>query len=194
MRVTEPIRWTPAGVVMLDQRRLPTEEIYHTYTDYRGVAAAIKDMIIRGAPAIGVAAAMGVEVTTTASPSAADRRLRGRCHPVLQRVGGRGERAGAVRRGFLRRAIRPARRHRAGAPGRRGAGGVGLRAGPAPLRHPAACLRPPIAQRFAPASDPSASRQLRSRPNNRDWRAMSERGPGRGNRSSATRTGPTTWT
>lgn len=45
---------------MLDQRRLPGEVIYHTYTNYRDVAAAIKDMVIRGAPAIGVAAAMGV--------------------------------------------------------------------------------------------------------------------------------------
>jgi methylthioribose-1-phosphate isomerase len=45
---------------MLDQRRLPGEVIYHTYTDYRDVAKAIKDMVIRGAPAIGVAAAMGV--------------------------------------------------------------------------------------------------------------------------------------
>jgi methylthioribose-1-phosphate isomerase len=45
---------------MLDQRRLPGEEVYETYTDYRAVAAAIKDMVIRGAPAIGVAAAMGV--------------------------------------------------------------------------------------------------------------------------------------
>jgi len=55
----EPIVWTREGVVMLDQRRLPGEVIYHTYTDYRDVAAAIKDMVIRGAPAIGVAAAMG---------------------------------------------------------------------------------------------------------------------------------------
>jgi methylthioribose-1-phosphate isomerase len=55
----EPIRWTPEGVVILDQLRLPGEVVYHTYTDYRDVAKAIKDMIIRGAPAIGVAAAMG---------------------------------------------------------------------------------------------------------------------------------------
>jgi methylthioribose-1-phosphate isomerase len=47
---------------MLDQRRLPSEVIYHTYTDYRDVAKAIKDMVIRGAPAIGVAAAMGVAI------------------------------------------------------------------------------------------------------------------------------------
>src|ERR1700730_12085774 len=60
MIVAQPIEWTDKGVVMLDQRRLPGEVIRHTYTDYRDVAAAIKEMVIRGAPAIGVAAAMGV--------------------------------------------------------------------------------------------------------------------------------------
>src|ERR1700681_614997 len=60
MNVAQPIEWTGKGVVMRDQRRLPNEVIHHTYTDYREVAAAIKDMVIRGAPAIGVAAAMGV--------------------------------------------------------------------------------------------------------------------------------------
>ena len=56
------IEWTDAGVIMLDQKRLPAEEIYHTYTDYEGVAEAIRSMIIRGAPAIGVAAAMGIAI------------------------------------------------------------------------------------------------------------------------------------
>jgi methylthioribose-1-phosphate isomerase len=60
MIVAQPIEWTGQGVVMLDQRLLPGEVIRHTYTDYREVAAAIKDMVIRGAPAIGVAAAMGI--------------------------------------------------------------------------------------------------------------------------------------
>jgi methylthioribose-1-phosphate isomerase len=60
LRTVEPIRWTCQGVVLLDQRRLPSEVIYHTYVDYRELALAIKDMVIRGAPAIGVAAAMGV--------------------------------------------------------------------------------------------------------------------------------------
>src|SRR5215469_1467338 len=60
MYVAQPIAWTESGVVMLDQRRLPAEEISHTYTDYREVAKAIREMVIRGAPAIGVAAAMGV--------------------------------------------------------------------------------------------------------------------------------------
>ena len=59
MYVAKPIEWTDRGVVMLDQRRLPGEEILHTYTDYREVAKAIREMVIRGAPAIGVAAAMG---------------------------------------------------------------------------------------------------------------------------------------
>ncbi len=59
MYVAQPIAWTDRGVIMLDQRRLPAEEISHTYTDYREVAKAIRKMVIRGAPAIGVAAAMG---------------------------------------------------------------------------------------------------------------------------------------
>jgi methylthioribose-1-phosphate isomerase len=45
---------------MIDQSRLPSREIIRTYHDYRGVAEAIRTMVIRGAPAIGVAAAMGV--------------------------------------------------------------------------------------------------------------------------------------
>jgi len=60
MYVAQPIEWTDRGVVMLDQRKLPAEEISYTYTDYREVAKAIREMVIRGAPAIGVAAAMGV--------------------------------------------------------------------------------------------------------------------------------------
>jgi methylthioribose-1-phosphate isomerase len=59
MYVAQPIEWTDRGVVMLDQRRLPAEEISYTYTHYREVARAIREMVIRGAPAIGVAAAMG---------------------------------------------------------------------------------------------------------------------------------------
>jgi methylthioribose-1-phosphate isomerase len=62
LRNVEPILWTPEGVKMLDQRRLPGEVIYNIYTDYRDVAKGIKDMEIRGAPAIGVAAAMGAAI------------------------------------------------------------------------------------------------------------------------------------
>lgn len=56
----ETIQWTDAGVVMIDQTRLPREERYVTCSTYEEVAEAIRTMVIRGAPAIGVAAAMGV--------------------------------------------------------------------------------------------------------------------------------------
>ncbi len=54
------IEWRDGKVLMIDQRRLPVEEIYNEYTSYEEVAEAIEVMVIRGAPAIGVAAAMGV--------------------------------------------------------------------------------------------------------------------------------------
>ena len=54
------LQWTPEGVSFLDQTRLPTEETYVLARDYREVATVIRDMIVRGAPAIGVSAAMGV--------------------------------------------------------------------------------------------------------------------------------------
>ena len=54
------IEWRNGSVVMIDQRLLPTREVYRVYRDHREVAKAIKDMVIRGAPAIGVAAAMGI--------------------------------------------------------------------------------------------------------------------------------------
>jgi methylthioribose-1-phosphate isomerase len=69
MYVAQPIEWTDRGVVMLDQRRLPAEEVSHTYTDYREVAKAIREMVIRGAPAIGVAAAMGAALGVLHSPA-----------------------------------------------------------------------------------------------------------------------------
>jgi methylthioribose-1-phosphate isomerase len=58
------IEWTEDGVVMIDQRLLPAEEVYPIFRTYEEVAGAIKDMVIRGAPAIGVAAAMGIALGT----------------------------------------------------------------------------------------------------------------------------------
>ncbi len=58
--MVETIQWVDGAVVMIDQTRLPLEESYVSCRTYEEVAAAIRDMIIRGAPAIGVAAAMGV--------------------------------------------------------------------------------------------------------------------------------------
>ena len=60
--MVETIEWTVDGVVMIDQRRLPRETVFVTCRTYLEVADAIKTMIIRGAPAIGVAAAMGVAI------------------------------------------------------------------------------------------------------------------------------------
>jgi len=54
------IEWKDDAVVMIDQRKLPTAEIYVTCKTAKDVAKAIKTMVIRGAPAIGVAAAMGI--------------------------------------------------------------------------------------------------------------------------------------
>jgi len=58
--MVETIQWTSDGVVMIDQTRLPREQSYVTCTTYEEVADAIRSMVIRGAPAIGVAAAMGI--------------------------------------------------------------------------------------------------------------------------------------
>jgi methylthioribose-1-phosphate isomerase len=58
------LEWTEDGVRFIDQRTLPTEETYVTCTTYEEVAEAIRNMTVRGAPAIGVAAAMGVALGT----------------------------------------------------------------------------------------------------------------------------------
>lgn len=54
------IEWTDEGVVMIDQRLLPIEEVYPVFKSFEEVACAIEEMVVRGAPAIGVAAAMGI--------------------------------------------------------------------------------------------------------------------------------------
>jgi methylthioribose-1-phosphate isomerase len=54
------IKWDDGKVIMIDQRKLPGEEVYVECVDYNQVAEAIETMVIRGAPAIGVAAAFGV--------------------------------------------------------------------------------------------------------------------------------------
>ena len=56
----DTIRWNGDSVTMIDQRVLPLVETYHTYSRYWDIVLAIKDMEIRGAPAIGIAAGMGI--------------------------------------------------------------------------------------------------------------------------------------
>ena len=60
MEEIRTVFWKDDSVVMIDQQALPLTERYVTCTDYREVIAAIKDLTVRGAPAIGVAAAMGI--------------------------------------------------------------------------------------------------------------------------------------
>jgi methylthioribose-1-phosphate isomerase len=70
------IEWTEAGVRMIDQTLLPAQEVYRNYADYRGVAEAIRSMVIRGAPAIGVAAAMGIALGVRDSVARTETELR----------------------------------------------------------------------------------------------------------------------
>jgi methylthioribose-1-phosphate isomerase len=61
------VEWTDEGIRMLDQRLLPQEEVYLTLRSFEEVAEAIKKMVIRGAPAIGVSAAMGIALGASQS-------------------------------------------------------------------------------------------------------------------------------
>src|SRR6266536_2641756 len=61
------LEWTDEGVRMLDQRLLPVEEKYLLLRSYEEVAEAIKNMTVRGAPAIGISAAMGLALGASQS-------------------------------------------------------------------------------------------------------------------------------
>src|SRR5210317_2322338 len=54
-----PIKYADGVLQLIDQRILPTEEVWLEYNDYQSVAEAIRSMVVRGAPAIGVTAAYG---------------------------------------------------------------------------------------------------------------------------------------
>lgn len=62
-----PVEWRDAGVRLIDQRVLPHQLQVHHYTDSRTLAMAITDMVVRGAPAIGITAAYGVVLAARAS-------------------------------------------------------------------------------------------------------------------------------
>ena len=61
------VEWKDNSVVMIDQTKLPNELVYVTYTDYKDVAVAIRDLIVRGAPAIGVSGAFGLALAALQS-------------------------------------------------------------------------------------------------------------------------------
>ena len=89
------IEWKDGRVVMIDQRRLPLEEVYVECADEEGVAQAIETMVIRGAPAIGVAAAYGVALgLLTPKPGQS---LDGRLDEVVARLARTGSLEGTPR-------------------------------------------------------------------------------------------------
>src|SRR5438876_2169102 len=78
------LEWTAGGVRILDQTKLPTEESYATCRTYQEVAEAIRSMVVRGAPAIGVAAAMGVALGVRDSSALNSQELRREFEQICQ--------------------------------------------------------------------------------------------------------------
>src|SRR5712672_3810853 len=72
------------AVVMIDQRKLPSEEIYVRCKSAAEVARAIKTMVIRGAPAIGVAAAMGIALGMRRSTATGTQKVAAECHKTCE--------------------------------------------------------------------------------------------------------------
>jgi len=82
------VAWEKDRVILIDQTRLPSETTYVTCEDYETVAGAIKTMIVRGAPAIGVAAAMGIALgalhSTASTYDGFKEQLETICHTFAQ--------------------------------------------------------------------------------------------------------------
>ena len=81
------IEWQPDAVVMIDQRKLPGQEVYVRCKTAAEVARAIKTMVIRGAPAIGVAAAMGIALGMRRSKAQGTQAVRRRVQQDLRSDG-----------------------------------------------------------------------------------------------------------
>lgn len=69
------VEWKDNAVVMIDQTKLPNDLVFVKYTDYKDIASAIKNLVIRGAPAIGVAGAFGLALATIQSMSTTTEKL-----------------------------------------------------------------------------------------------------------------------
>lgn len=81
------VAWKNDTVVMIDQKALPAREIYVVCRDYTDVAAAIRDMTIRGAPAIGIAAAMGIALGFSKRRRESRGDQRGSLHRICDELG-----------------------------------------------------------------------------------------------------------
>jgi methylthioribose-1-phosphate isomerase len=82
--MVKTIEWVDGKVVMLDQSRLPIDVVYVECTDYRKVAEGIKKLWIRGAPAIGIAAAMGIALAAQGIEAAGFEDLTKKLEPVYE--------------------------------------------------------------------------------------------------------------
>jgi len=69
------VEWKDNSVVMVDQTKLPNELVYVTYADYHDVADAIRNLVVRGAPAIGVSGAFGLALAALQSKAATKEQL-----------------------------------------------------------------------------------------------------------------------
>jgi len=83
----QTLEWTDSGVRFIDQTKLPTEETYVTAKNYQQVADAIRTMVVRGAPAIGVAAAMGIALGVKNSQSESVGELRKEFDEICEVIG-----------------------------------------------------------------------------------------------------------
>ena len=80
------IEWVDGKIRLLDQTRLPLEEVYLDLADYQSLVRAIKEMRIRGAPALGVAAAYGVALGAAAIDEESKEGFESRLWPVYEAI------------------------------------------------------------------------------------------------------------
>lgn len=83
----QTLEWTNEGVRFIDQTKLPTEEVYVTCKTHEQVADVIRNMVVRGAPAIGVAAAMGIALGVSNSKAESSRDLKRDLDQICEVIG-----------------------------------------------------------------------------------------------------------
>src|SRR4029077_13042664 len=83
----QTLEWTERGVRFIDQTKLPTEEVYVNCTTYQEVADVIRNMVVRGAPAIGVAAGMGIALGVRNSKAASVAELKREFDEICDAIG-----------------------------------------------------------------------------------------------------------
>ena len=81
------VEWTEDGVCFIDQTKLPTEEVYVTCKTHQEVADAIRTMIVRGAPAIGVTAGMAVALGVRESQATSKEELKREFSQICEVIG-----------------------------------------------------------------------------------------------------------